>query len=94
VLSLGIISVFQEHGISVPKDISIISFNNAILAELANPPLTSVDINIFQLGYEAAKNIISKIEEPDGSEKSILVPYKLIVRDTCMKKEDLELVKS
>lgn len=94
VLALGMISVLQENNISVPNDISIISFNNAIIAELANPPLTSVDINIYHLGYEAAKNIISKVEEPDGSEKSIIVPYKLIIRDTCVKKEKRELIKS
>lgn len=94
VLALGIISVLQEHTISVPSDISIVSFNNAIFAELANPPLTSVDINIYQLGYEASKNIISKIEEPDEIEKSIIVPHKLIVRGTSVKKENLELVSS
>lgn len=94
VLSLSIISVLQEHNVSVPKDISIVSFNNAILAELANPPLTSVDINIYQLGFQSAKNIISKIEEPDGSEKSIIVPYKLIERGTCIRRDITELVNS
>ncbi|MEH7453442.1 LacI family DNA-binding transcriptional regulator [Gottfriedia acidiceleris] len=94
VLALGIISVLSEHNISVPNNISIISFNNAIFAELANPPLTSVDINIYQLGNEAAKNIISKIEEPDGTEKSIIVPYKIVIRGTCVKNERLTLVSS
>jgi DNA-binding LacI/PurR family transcriptional regulator len=94
VLALSMISVLKEHNFSVPNDISIISFNNAILAEIANPPLTSVDINIYQLGFQAAKNIIFKIEEPDESEKSIIVPYKLIERNTCIRREMTELVNS
>ncbi|MBP0724571.1 LacI family DNA-binding transcriptional regulator [Bacillus sp. RG28] len=94
ILALGVISALKNKGFSVPEDISVVSFNNALIAELASPPLTSVDINIYQLGYEAAKNIIYKVEEPDGSEKSIIVPYKLIIRDTCSINNVRKLIES
>ena len=41
------------HGLSIPKDISIISFNNSLFAKLTSPRLTSVDLNSFQLGTKS-----------------------------------------
>lgn len=47
---------------------------------MANPPLTSVDINIFRLGYEAAKNLIIKIDNPKEPVKRIIIPHELVIR--------------
>jgi DNA-binding LacI/PurR family transcriptional regulator len=82
-MALGVLSTLVEKGYSIPDDISVVSFNNVIFAEIASPPLTSVDVRIFQLGYEAAKSLIEKIESPDLAPKSIIVPYKIIKRQTC-----------
>ncbi|MFX3624916.1 MAG: LacI family DNA-binding transcriptional regulator [Ectobacillus sp.] len=90
-MALGVLSTLSEKGYSVPDDVSVISFNNVIFAEIAYPPLTSVDVRIFQLGYEAAKSLIEKIETPVMSSKSIIVPYKIIKRQTCKELETDQL---
>jgi DNA-binding LacI/PurR family transcriptional regulator len=82
-MALGVLNMLDEMGISVPGDISIVSFNNVLLAEMARPPLTSVDINIFDLGYEAAKSLIQKIENPREPIKRIIIPHKLVKRFSC-----------
>ncbi|SFA79164.1 MULTISPECIES: LacI family DNA-binding transcriptional regulator [unclassified Bacillus (in: firmicutes)] len=82
-MALGVLNMLDEMGISVPEDISIVSFNNVLLAEMSRPPLTSVDINIYDLGYEAAKNLIQKIENPKEPNKRIIIPHKLIKRQSC-----------
>ncbi|HEY4553693.1 MAG TPA: LacI family DNA-binding transcriptional regulator [Bacillaceae bacterium] len=79
-MALGVLNTLDDMGISVPEDISIVSFNNVLFSEMAKPPLTSVDINIFTLGYEAAKNLILKIDNPAEPVKRIIVPHKLVVR--------------
>ena len=73
-MALGVLNTLDEMGITVPDDISIVSFNNVLLAEMSRPPLTSVDINIFKLGNEAAKNLIQKIKDPLEPVKRIIVP--------------------
>jgi DNA-binding LacI/PurR family transcriptional regulator len=83
VMALGVLSALREKNIKVPQDISIISFNNSILSEIASPPLTTIDVHIYQLGYEAAKCVIDRIEAPDSAAKSVIVPTKLVVRQTC-----------
>lgn len=82
-MALGVLNKLDEMGIEVPKDISIVSFNNVLIAEMARPPLTSVDINIFDLGFQAAKNLIQRIENPEEPIKRIIVPFNIVTRYSC-----------
>lgn len=82
-MALGILNTLSEMGIHVPGNISIISFNNVMLAEVSTPSLTSVCINIFKLGYEAADCLIEKIKSPDAKPKRVTVPYRLVERNSC-----------
>lgn len=70
-------------GLSVPNDLSIVSFNNSPLAVFSSPPLTSIDINSKQLGIEAASQLISHIENPLQKNSKIIVPHQLIERSSC-----------
>ena len=82
-MALGVLNTLDEMGISVPDDISIISFNNVMVSEMSRPPLTSVDIGIFDLGFEAAKSLIQKIENPKEPIKRIIIPHRLVKRQSC-----------
>ncbi|WP_100333891.1 LacI family DNA-binding transcriptional regulator [Bacillus alkalisoli] len=82
-MALGILNKLHDLNISVPEQLSIVSFNNVLLAEVARPPLTSVDINIFQLGFQATKTLIQKMEDPTEPTKRIIIPHKMVVRQTC-----------
>jgi DNA-binding LacI/PurR family transcriptional regulator len=83
ITALGVLSSLREQAMRVPEDISVVSFNNSILSEISSPPLTTMDVHIYQLGYEAAKCIIDRVEVPGSAAKSVLVPIKLIKRQTC-----------
>ena len=72
-----------ETGLSIPEDLSIISFNNSLFARLTSPQLTSIDINSCQLGIEAASQMINHIENPNLLATKIIVPHYLIERDSC-----------
>ena len=86
-MALGVLNTLNDLGVSVPNDMSIISFNNVLLAEMANPPLSSVDINIFDLGYEAAKNVILQIENKKEPIKRIIIPHSIVSRHSCSRIE-------
>ena len=76
----------DELGIKVPDDLSIISFNNVLLAEMARPPLTSVDINIFELGYQASKNLIIMLKNRNEPTKRLIISHQIIERSSCSKR--------
>lgn len=82
-MALGVLNMLDELGIKVPEDISIVSFNNVLLAEMSKPPLTSVDINIFDLGYQASKSLIQMIENSKEPTKRIIIAHKLVERLSC-----------
>ncbi|WP_160156984.1 LacI family DNA-binding transcriptional regulator [Geobacillus sp. TFV-3] len=85
-MALGMLKTLDEIGLRVPEDVSIVSFNNTLLAEMSRPPLTSIDIGIFQLGYEAAKSLIEKITNPNEPIKRIIIPHRLVERGSCTKR--------
>lgn len=84
-MSFGVLSSLAEKGIKVPDDVSVVSFNNLMLAEFSQPPLTSVDINIFQLGYNAVELLVDIIAKPNSVSKRSIVPYQLLKRESSQK---------
>ncbi|MDP4087016.1 MAG: LacI family DNA-binding transcriptional regulator [Bacillota bacterium] len=87
-MALGVLSTLDELGIKVPEEISVVSFNNVLLSELSKPPLTSIDINIFDLGYQASRSLIQKIENSAEPTKRIIIPHKLVERLSCSEPEE------
>lgn len=83
IFAVSLEQVCSQLGLSVPKDLSIISFNNSLFARITNPPLTTVDVNACQLGIEAASQIINHIENPNLLATKIIVPHRLIQRESC-----------
>ena len=84
-LALTLAQVCFQSGLSIPGDISIIAFNNSFYAQLSSPQLTTVDISSYQLGQQAAVQIISHAENPNLDATKIIVPHKIVERDSCRK---------
>ena len=83
ILAVALERVCIRCGLSIPEDLSIISFNNSLFARLTSPQLTSIDINSIQLGIEAASQLINHAENPNLLATKIIVPHFLIERDSC-----------
>lgn len=85
ILALVLVQLCKQVGLSIPDDLSILSFNDSLFARLSVPKLSSVDVNSFQLGIESASQLINHIENPNLLAAKIIVPYSLIERDSCRK---------
>lgn len=75
-------AAFELH-LDIPEDLSLISFNNSLFSKLSSPQLTSIDINVRQLGIEAASQMINHIENPGLLATKIIVPHFMIERQSC-----------
>lgn len=82
VVAIGVLRGLTEIGYSVPDDISIVSFNNIAMAQLTHPPISSIDIGIYQLGYTASQTLIANISGDNNHQNRILIPHRLIVRES------------
>lgn len=83
ILALTLARCCSDLGVSIPEDLSVVSFNNSIFARLVSPQLTSVDVNSFQLGIEAASQLINHLENPNLLATKIIVPHFLTERNSC-----------
>lgn len=77
----GVLRALQEHGIHVPRDISIITFNNTVLSEYSNPPLTSIEV-FMRENVRAAVFCMELLWKGDTRGKRIVVPCGLVIRDS------------
>lgn len=79
-LALGALRAARAKGLRVPEDMGIVSFDNTPVTELAEPSITSINVDTFELGIQAAEILINQIEKPDCSIRQILLSTKIIER--------------
>lgn len=83
--AFGVLRGLNELGYSVPNDISIFSFNNIAVSELASPAISSVDIGTYQLGYTASHLLVRRIQENLSTSTRNIIPHRLVVRESSIK---------
>lgn len=95
ILSFGVMKATQEMNVSIPNDLGLVSFDNYPLATLVEPSLTSIHIDVFQMGEMAANSLLALIDKPDASQQQMLISTTVEVREssikegkTCMKKKE------
>jgi DNA-binding LacI/PurR family transcriptional regulator len=88
IVALGVMRGLTELGYTVPGDFSLASFNNTGFSELVTPPITSVDIGIYQLGYTAAHLLIYTLQEERLPQRRLIIPHRLMVRESSARIND------
>lgn len=86
VAAFGVLRGLTEMGIKVPDDVKLVSFNNIALSELSSPPISSIDIGTYQLGYSASQTLIRIVQNEPLNAKEMIIPHRLIVRESSMNK--------
>lgn len=79
--AMGIMRSIKEHGLKVPEDISLVSYDNTYMAELTNPKLTSIDYNYDEFGAKLVETAISLIEKKKTGKVRMVNPT-LIIRES------------
>ena len=79
-LAVGCYEAFDELGLRCPEDISVIGFNDMPFIDRLRPPLSTVRFPHYQLGTEAAKLLIERIEGGDGPVKILFLAPELVAR--------------
>jgi DNA-binding LacI/PurR family transcriptional regulator len=80
-IALSLMTSLQQSGFVIPKDLSIIGFDNIQAASLSNPPLTTIEQNFSKMGEEAAKLVLEWIQSGTPPE-SRNIEVQLIERNT------------
>ncbi|WP_257349666.1 substrate-binding domain-containing protein [Pseudalkalibacillus decolorationis] len=77
----------SKENIHVPNEVSIVSFNNSLMSRFSTPPLTSIDTQTYQLGFEATKCLMELINEPNQFKRSVVIPTIIVERESYTRRE-------
>jgi DNA-binding LacI/PurR family transcriptional regulator len=78
--AIGAMRAFQEAGLRVPEDISVVGFDDVSFASFSIPPLTTVRQPLEKMGRIAAQTLLDRIEERSPFISEIAVEPELISR--------------
>lgn len=88
-IALGAIRAFNDMGLKVPDDFSIIGFNDLSLLKYVKPGLTTIRQDKEQIGRRAANELLKMIQDPHYfPDSSSMVKTELIIRETVKKRMD------
>jgi LacI family transcriptional regulator len=81
-MAAGAMEVARTHGLNVPQDLSIVGFDNLILARYIYPKLTTIDYPIGEMGRMAARWVLKNIYQQQALQlKNVFEPV-LVCRDS------------
>lgn len=90
--AVGFIRACSEKGIFVPRDVSIVGFNDRPACEITTPPLTSISVSKRALSCEAVDELIRLIQNADrqtaeSRSRKIRIGTKLVVRGSVRQRD-------
>ncbi len=81
VVAMSSIAALHDHGISVPRDVAVVGYDDITLASYFSPALTTVRQNIMGSGAVLVDKVLSLAA--GESVESRIMPTELIVRKSC-----------
>lgn len=90
-MAIGAMQLLKERNISIPKDVSVVGFDDIESDLFMDPPLTTIRVPKFDLGIEALRLICDMNDKKLTDPKKILMPVELVVRrSTCKLQEEVK----
>src|SRR6185295_15111710 len=80
----GAVDALRDRGVDVPDDIAVVGFDNwKIIAAETRPALTTIDMNLHELGRQAGLRLLDMIEGGKQRHGVVRLPCSLVVRESC-----------
>lgn len=83
VVAIGALNAAAERGVAVPRDLSVIGFDDLPIAGFAMVQLSTIAYDLDAMSREAARLIVSRVEDPGiGEPRSVVFPTSYVGRST------------
>ena len=79
-MAIKAMEVIRKHGRRIPEDVAVVGYDNLSIAELSNPPLTTISQNVPAVGKLLADNLIQYLQT--GNVSNVTIPVELIQRQS------------
>lgn len=84
-LAIGAIWAARKHGLTIPKDLSVIGFDNTVMSQIMEPPLSTVQQPIQEIGRQVVDLLTQKIERKRKLTQRVVLLPELVIRQSTMK---------
>jgi len=82
-VAFGASLAIKRRGLRIPEDIALVGFDDVRLAHFVDPPLTTIQLPAYDLGYRAATLLNQLIDGGPVEEQEMLLQTELVVRQSC-----------
>ncbi len=86
VVCLGAMQAIKVAGLCIPQDIAIVGFDDIPLAYYFDPPLTSVQIPSYGLGWAAGERLLRLVQGEALDQEGLLLESKLVIRKSSQRR--------
>src|SRR4030043_366048 len=84
-MAIGAMKALKKMNLKIPKDISIVGYDDIRIASYVSPALTTVKSPILEIASVVTSNLINFIENNNNSDGYYTVPAELIIRESTKK---------
>ncbi|HWR99420.1 MAG TPA: LacI family DNA-binding transcriptional regulator [Prolixibacteraceae bacterium] len=85
--AVGAMKTLQRMSVQVPEKVAIIGFSAGFFSDITTPTLSSVDQHGYEMGVEAARLLLQRIEKPAaGQHKTHYIDTHLVIRESTKRK--------
>jgi signal transduction histidine kinase/AraC-like DNA-binding protein len=81
--AMGALRVLREAGLHVPGDVALIGFDDYLDARAQTPPVTTVHMQLSEMGYQSVKLLLEYIHGQQSGPVTRSVPGQLVIRRSC-----------
>lgn len=79
-LAIGVMKEARSVGLSIPRDLSVVGFDNTMLSDICHPTLTSIAQPLREMTEQAMVLLNESIDNPDSLKRKIMLMPELVVR--------------
>ena len=81
-MAAGCMHALAEAGLQIPKDMSLVGFDNREISRYLIPPLTTIALPTKEIGEKAAAIMLERLKNPKSNPESEILPCTVIVRES------------
>ncbi len=81
-MALGTYGAAQQLGLTIGRDVSITGYDGISLSKNAHPPLTTIEVPIYEIGKQLFEMLYKLINHENLGESQILLPPKAVFRES------------
>lgn len=82
-MTIGVLHALRDRGMTVPRDIALVAFDDFEWSDLFEPRLTVIAQPTDAIGAEAVRMLLERLDDPDREPRSIRLAPTFVTRDSC-----------